>query len=77
MPRFRARLDTDTIYTDGESAFITPDTHGGYWGEGNDPLANLQDEHGDDTPVEEVSRKFMRAISNDYNEPEGYDPDDE
>lgn len=77
MPRFRERLDTDTIYTDGERAFITPDTVGGYWGEGNDPLANLQDDHGDDTPVEEVSSKFMQAISDDHDEPEGYDPDDE
>ena len=77
MPRFRERLDTDTIYTDWESAFITPDAVGGYWGKGSNPLADLQEEYGEDTPVVEVSTEYMTAIDNDYNEPEGYDPDDD
>lgn len=74
MPRFRERLKTDTIYSDGESAFLTPDCFGGFWGQGDDPLASLQADYGDETPVEDVSQEFMTAIANDYDEPEGYDP---
>lgn len=77
MPRFRERLESDTIYTDHDSAFITADGVGGTWGQGDDPVAHLKEEFGEETPTEEVSKAFMKAIYNDYDEPEGYDPDDE
>lgn len=77
MPRFRERLKTDTIYTDDNTAFLTPDCFGGFWGQGEDPTADLLEQYGDETPVEDVSKAYMTAIANDYDEPEGYDPDDD
>lgn len=72
MTRTRARLQTDTIYTDGYSAFLTPDCLGGYWGEGGNPVQHLKDEHGAETPVFNTSERHMKAISDDWD-----DEDDE
>lgn len=76
MNRTRACLQTNTIYTDGESAFLTQDGLGGTWGEGENPVQHLKDEYGAETPVLNTSDRHMNDISEDWDDEDGEDGED-
>lgn len=75
MPRTRSRLQPMTIYTDGKRAFLTPDTQGGYWGEGDNPKQDLLDQYGEETPVIHTSERQMIAIDRDGDIEDDYPED--
>lgn len=75
MARTRSHLQTMTIYTDGEAGFLTPDTLGGYWGQGDDPVQDLLDQYGEETKVIHTSERHMKAIERDWDDEAEFDYD--